>query len=343
MEKKKGTIIIFSTAYLPFIGGAENAIKGITDNVDDFHFILLTARLKKGLSGAEKIGNTLVYRLGFGIFFDKYFLPFSSFFKFISIKKNLEKPFLFWGVMVSYGSIGVWFLKFFFPKVPFILTIQEGNMEWKRRRFWWWLILKRANYVTAISSFLLERVKNAGYSGKAAVIPNGVGLDKFTNQESGIRKHVIISTSRRVHKNGIDILEKAFAIVKNKFPNAELKIISDIKHEDLPKYLHAADVFVRPSRSEGLGVSFLEAMAAGLPIIGTPVGGIPDFLKDGETGLFTKVDDPEDLAKKIELLFSDEALRQKLVRNGRKLVEEKYQWSKIARDMGKIFKELCAS
>jgi len=100
---------------------------------------------------------------------------------------------------------------------------------------------------------------------------------------------------------------------------------------------------VRPSRSEGLGVSFLEAMAAGLPIIGTPVGGIPDFLKDGETGLFTKVDDPEDLAKKIELLFSDEALRQKLVRNGRKLVEEKYQWSKIARDMGKIFKELCAS
>jgi len=82
-------------------------------------------------------------------------------------------------------------------------------------------------------------------------------------------------------------------------------------------------------------------MAAGLPIIATSVGGIRDFLIDRETGLEIKVDDPEDLAKKIELLFTDKALRERLVKNGLKLVEEKYQWSKIARDMNKIFLELC--
>ena len=135
-------------------------------------------------------------------------------------------------------------------------------------------------------------------------------------------------------------MERAFDIVKKKFPEAELKIISDAKHEDVPRYLSEADIFVRPSRSEGLGTAFLEAMAAGLPIIATPVGGIPDFLKDRETGLFTKVDDPEDLAEKIEMLFNDEKLREKLIINGRKLVEEKYQWPKIVRDMERVFDSL---
>jgi glycosyltransferase involved in cell wall biosynthesis len=62
--------------------------------------------------------------------------------------------------------------------------------------------------------------------------------------------------------------------------------------KEMIELLHKADVFIRPSRSEGLGNSFLEAMAAGLPIIGTEVGGIPDFLfdpkthKEKATGLF---------------------------------------------------------
>jgi len=204
------------------------------------------------------------------------------------------------------------------------------------------VILEKVDYVTAISSFLLIKVREMGYRGKAEIIPNGVDLNRFANKDLRIKNgQAIISVSRRVHKNGIDILEKAFEIVKKKFPDAELRIISDAKHEDVPRYLHEAYVFVRPSRSEGLGISFLEAMAAGLPIIATSVGGIRDFLIDRETGLEIKVDDPEDLAKKIELLFTDKALRERLVKNGLKLVEEKYQWSKIARDMNKIFLELC--
>ncbi|OGF69754.1 hypothetical protein A3H65_03955 [Candidatus Giovannonibacteria bacterium RIFCSPLOWO2_02_FULL_45_14] len=342
MEIKRGTIVIFSTAYLPLVGGAENAIKGITDYVADFHHILLTARLKKSLPKSEKMGNITVYRLGFGSRFDKLLLPFLSTIKFTSLKREFEQPILFWGMMASYGSLGAWLLKFFYPKIPFLLTIQEGDREWERNRFWWRVILEKVDYVTAISSFLLIKVREMGYRGKAEIIPNGVDLNRFANKDLRIKNgQAIISVSRRVHKNGIDILEKAFEIVKKKFPDAELRIISDAKHEDVPRYLHEAYVFVRPSRSEGLGISFLEAMAAGLPIIATSVGGIRDFLIDRETGLEIKVDDPEDLAKKIELLFTDKALRERLVKNGLKLVEEKYQWSKIARDMNKIFLELC--
>jgi glycosyltransferase involved in cell wall biosynthesis len=345
----QGTIVIFSTAYLPFWGGAETAIKGITDDIDNFHFIILTSRFRKSISRQEKMGKVIVYRLGLGSSFDKYLLPFLALLKFLKLKDNLKRPILFWGMMASYGSLGAIFLKYFFPKIPFLLTIQEGDREWERNRFWLRLILKKADYVTAISSFLLGEVRKMGYEGKAEVVPNGVDLNKFqipkskSQTNSKFQNSKIISVSRRVYKNGIDTLEKAFKIVKKKFPDAKLRIISDAPHEDIPKYLWEADVFVRPSRSEGLGTAFLEAMAAGLPIIGTKVGGIPDFLKDGETGLFTKVDDAEDLAEKIILLLTDENLRQRLAQNGRKLVEEKYQWSKIAQRFREIFPQLCAS
>ena len=74
-------------------------------------------------------------------------------------------------------------------------------------------------------------------------------------------------------------------------------------------------------------------MGAGLPIIATPVGGIPDFLKDGETGLFCEVDDPQDLAKKIKLLMADEELVKQISENGSQLIFEKYNWNNIAKQM----------
>jgi len=74
-----------------------------------------------------------------------------------------------------------------------------------------------------------------------------------------------------------------------------------------------------------------------LPVVATPVGGIPDFLKNGETGLFCRVGDPEDIADKINTVLSDEQLRNKLVFNGRKLVEERYDWNQIAMKFKNIY------
>ena len=119
-----------------------------------------------------------------------------------------------------------------------------------------------------------------------------------------------------------------------------VQFLGHIEPEYVYEYLTVADIFVRPSRSEGLGSSFLEAMGAGLPIIGTKMGGIPDFLKDGETGLFCKVDDPKDLAEKIKKLMMDEDLARRIAENGRRLVLEKYDWNDIAQRMEEIFAKL---
>jgi len=96
-------------------------------------------------------------------------------------------------------------------------------------------------------------------------------------------------------------------------------------------------VFVRPSRAEGFGVSFVEAMARGVPVIGTAVGGLIDFLKDKETGLVVRVDDPQSLADALVLIWKDKILYRKIQKNAYDMIVNKYNWSKIGSDVYKIF------
>jgi len=115
--------------------------------------------------------------------------------------------------------------------------------------------------------------------------------------------------------------------------------LGTVEHKELPKYMAIANIFVRPSISEGLGTAFIEAMAAGLPIVGTNVGGIPDFLKDFRTGLFCTTES-KSIAEKINLLLKDNDLRSNISRNARRLVSEKYQWDNIAEEYKKLYSEL---
>ena len=111
-----------------------------------------------------------------------------------------------------------------------------------------------------------------------------------------------------------------------------------VKHENMPQYLHISDIFIRPSLSEGFGNSYIEAMAAGIPVIATPVGGILDFLKDNENGLLCEVRNPKNIAWKVEMLLNDNVLKNKIVKNALEMVERKYQWNLIASDMkNKVF------
>ena len=112
-----------------------------------------------------------------------------------------------------------------------------------------------------------------------------------------------------------------------------VNFIGFVRYDILPEYLWASDIFIRPSISEGMGISFIEAMAVGLPVIATSVGGIVDFLLNGETGLFCETHNPESIARQVKRLIDEPALRQKIVENARKMVEEKYDWDLIAQEM----------
>jgi glycosyltransferase involved in cell wall biosynthesis len=88
-----------------------------------------------------------------------------------------------------------------------------------------------------------------------------------------------------------------------------------------------------------MGTAFVEALAAGLPIIGTCVGGIADIIRDGETGLFAQVDEPADLAHKIRLLLADRGLAARLAEQGLAWVRDRYDAESVARRYSAVFEE----
>ncbi|MDO8495764.1 MAG: glycosyltransferase family 4 protein [bacterium] len=392
MPSKSKRILLLTTSYLPLIGGSELAIKEVTDRITDYEFDLITARVSAGLLEEEKMGRVHVFRVGnrfnlFNFLLPKSFLSLPIFFKARSLIKNGRSYDAVHVFQASQAAGAAWLLKWFYPRLPVILTLQEGKdlsrQSWLLR-FFRYLIIRHADQATVISNYLGRYLASVRKNLPIKLIPNGVDWENFSREFSygetsqlcdqlGILPgdKVIISSSRLTYKNGIDNLIRAFRVLCQQSlvsPNGgpttpyRLLLIGDgelrgyltelakqlgvrdriiftgtVNNSELVKYLKISQVFVRPSRSEGLGISFLEAMAAGIPIVGPAVGGIPDFLKDDETGLICKPLDPDDIARKIALVLEGEVMRKKIIKNARELVKKDYNWEQIAPEYQKLY------
>jgi len=367
-------IAVFSLAQYPVVGGAEVAMKEIIERLPDLEFKLFSHDFKK--YGHGKLA--------------KFFYVFRAWRA--AEKAHREEPFgAIWAMMAAYGGLAALFFKFRHPKTPMLLTLQEGDSEAhilsRVGIFYpiWKLIFKKSDRIQVISNYLADFARRHGATCPIEVAPNGVDIKAFSVERLASSKssktlnakpYTLITTSRLVYKNGVDTLVDAVKLLKesvrleilgdgpqshalelrakNPPKNVEIIFRGHVDPAQIPEYLAKADVFVRPSRSEGLGSSFLEAMAAGLPIIGAKVGGIPDFLQGYNTnarmntndtnntanGSFVEVDNPEDLANKISLLIKNEKLRKRLGENGRRLVLENYSWERISEKMHSIFNAL---
>jgi glycosyltransferase involved in cell wall biosynthesis len=374
-------ILIFSVAYEPFVGGAEIAVKEITNRfghpmskMGNFEFDMVTLNLDGKQMPIEKVGNVTVYRIGGPQKFSKLLFPFTA--SRFGAKLHAKRPYdAIWSIMASFSGFATLFMKKRLPHLPFILTLQEGDpIDYIKRQVWFvsgWFkqIFTRADRIQTISTFLADFAKNMGATCPIIVIPNGVDLELFNNardrfqtesqkirQDLGISEQetVLITTSRLVIKNGIkDVIDTlpllpnaTFLVLgtgpldkdlKYKVQNLKLedrvKFLGQINYRNIPHYLALATIFIRPSLSEGMGNSFIEAMAAKIPIIATPVGGIPDFLKDGETGLFCQVHNPKNIAEKVKLLAENRQLREQIIANAHELVVKKYDWNLVAERM----------
>jgi glycosyltransferase involved in cell wall biosynthesis len=105
--------------------------------------------------------------------------------------------------------------------------------------------------------------------------------------------------------------------------------------------LTTADIFVLPSHSEGMPMVILEAMASGLPIVATRVGGIPDMIMDGETGVMVNPGCPDDLAEAIGRLVDDPHLRFALGTRAREWVQMRFDLDTLVDSLVQLYKEVC--
>ncbi len=112
------------------------------------------------------------------------------------------------------------------------------------------------------------------------------------------------------------------------------------QRQDVPDLLHAMDIFVLPSYSEGVSLALLEAMAAGLPVIATNVGGLPEVVTDGDNGLLIPPKDPEALAEALARLLDAPDFAKKLGENARRQVREHFSLDRLGREINEIYGEL---
>ncbi len=391
--KQRRRILIFSLVYYPnFIGGAEIAIKEITDRLHgDFEFDMVTLRLDAHLPSIERIGNITIYRVGWtsgdkkvspdslskSLHFNKYAMLATGLWKAIQLHRK-HKYDIIWSMMATYNSFAALFFKLLYPKVKFLLTLQEGDpipfIKRRARPLWplFKMIFTRADTIQAISKYLADFGVEMGAKCPVVVVPNAVDIKHFTKEYSEEEINEVknklnkkdgdiflITTSRLVTKNAVEDIVKAMPLLplnikliiagRGYMENSirklsvmlgvetRIQFIGWLPHSDMPKYLKASDIFIRVPISEGFGNSYVEAMACGLPCVATPVGGILDFIKDRETGMFAEVRNPESVAKTIMELVRDPDLVSKIKRQSFEMVKEKYDWPIIATEMKKIF------
>ena len=118
-----------------------------------------------------------------------------------------------------------------------------------------------------------------------------------------------------------------------------VEFVDAVGHDRLPLFYNAADVCVVPSHYESFGLVALEAMACGVPVVASSVGGLRDTVRDGETGYLVPWRCPEPFAQRLELVLGNQDLRRSLGLIARSAVE-RFRWSDVACRVEEIYHDL---
>ena len=206
------------------------------------------------------------------------------------------------------------------------------------------------------------------------VIYNGVHPNDFagdleprqTRRELGLSPDALVvgTAARLAPVKDQQTLLRAFARVHQRLPQARLLVAGDGpcrddlerlarqlqldssvqflgRRDDVPALMQVFDVFVLSSLSEGTSVTLLEAMASGKPCVATAVGGNPEVIVDGQTGLLSPARQPVELAVNLVCLLRDGALRQQMGARGRQRVHDRFTYPLMVHDLLTVYARLC--
>ncbi len=229
----------------------------------------------------------------------------------------------------------------------------------------WYKVFNKHCRVVAVSK-QIEAVAAANWPGLTVknlylgIVPV-IGDRKQCRKELGITgdQLMVMCTANFNHIKGLDVLAKAIGKLHqdNKLTNVvfyivgqpekdreelkplleELGILSYVHMEgisnQIPKYLSAADIYIQPSRSEGIGLALMEAASASLPLIASNVGGIPEVAIDGENAILYEAEKTEELANSLSMMIGDAAMRKQYGQKSKRIYEEKFQLSSNVQEL----------
>ncbi len=351
----KPKVVLFSAFVTPLRSGAEACAEEVAARLKDrYDITIIAARMRPDLP----IDGTLptgvrVKRVGFGSPIDKWLYPFLA-----PAAAAALQPDIIHAVLESFAGMALMFSKSVVPKAKRLLTCQSTNTTLLVRS-----MHKAADRVTAISSVLVERAK--GFGVHATLIPNGIRLKELQEASAERVPGRILFVGRLEPMKGIDDVIEAFAVMVRQahHDNAHLRIVGNgserqylekcardqgvadrvtfvggVPHDQVAREYAAAEIFCGLSISEAFGNVFIEAQAAGCAVVATRVGGIPDIVKDGVTGLLVPPEDPVAASEALERVLGDGDLRKKLSEAG-KVNAAGYDWDDIAERYVALYSE----
>lgn len=269
----------------------------------------------------------------------------------------------------NYGS-KIWasLCKIVLPKIKLVHTIHSSNAIKKIKV----IDILVHNMFVDKSIAISEEIYQSSINKKmnSIKIYNGVEVGKYKiNQNKNVNSYFnIINVGRITHfVKGQDILINALKECKNKginfvcnfvggvyaYDNESFDYLKDLVNDlelseninflgnrnDVPQLLTEADLFVLPSRYEGMPLSLLEAMASNLPVIASNISGSNDLISNGENGLLFESENVQDLADKIQYLYENENIREELAQNAYKFVQN-FDISIMAANYYQVYSEL---
>ncbi len=232
--------------------------------------------------------------------------------------------------------------------------------------------LREARLITATSQYLMDQTiaLEPEAAGKIEVIPFGVPIppqEKVREEKAENAPVTVVFAKLYLPNYAPDTVVKAFARAHDSLPDLRLTMLGGgemqselerlaetlnitsavaihgwMEPDEAQRIIRAGDIFVMPSLSESFGVAAAEAASYGLPVVATNVGGVPEIVRDGDTGLLIPPGDEAALAEAILRLAQDGNLRQSMGKAGRRLVAEKYDFEKCLDKMEAVYQKVLA-
>jgi len=261
-------------------------------------------------------------------------------------------------------NLGEWnFIKDFFKKKFYYPWKSWIRFELEMERI---ACLKSEKIITVSNYFKNKISKKYNISRKKIItIYNGADTNKFNysfNEYEG--KINLIFVGRLSPVKGLDLLINTYKKLTTKYNNLFLTVVGEGKYEkvyknicqkqnlsrvrfikylsqeNLIKVIHKSHILIVPSYTENCPLIVLEGMSAGIPIIASGVGGIPELIKSGKNGLLFNPLNPDSLYKSIELLIKNKKLREDLSVKARENVEENFSWDKNSEMLIKVYENV---
>jgi glycosyltransferase involved in cell wall biosynthesis len=255
----------------------------------------------------------------------------------------------------------------------------DAKLVWSRRdmgilrslkhRIGYRLMAGLPDAVFAVSEKVREYCIREDHLSAARVytIHNGLHVNRFAVSRNGFHKEAVVTSVGNVRRvKGHDLFIRAAAVIAQRFPHVRFSIAGEVLETeyfeelrqlietlglsqcfrfeggvtDLPRFLEGADIFVLPSRSEGFSNAIVEAMAASLPVVATRVGGNPEAVKDGITGIVVPPEDPTALADAVLELLEDPERSRAMGEAGRHVAMREFSADSVTNRVVDIYRRL---